>query len=191
MKSRSLALLALLTLTLTACRREFLPLLQEARRTFAEENFVETVDASNAALQRWKDSDGTEAQAEAYQLLGQSYQRLHKAEKAVEAYQNAVRLSSNTFVSAYQLGMIFLTRSEPALAAKAFQAALRMKADDPLALVGLGNSFYMTEDYSQARLSYQRVIDTSPGVKESLEYTRLVDEKLQASRPRRRSRRAR
>jgi tetratricopeptide (TPR) repeat protein len=174
-------ILALGTFLLSACSKNFMPYLERAETSYAQSKYVECVDAVQLGLPLWKDSDGEDSKARAYELLGKSYHHLKKIDKATDAFQRAVSISDNTYDSAYSLGIIYLASSEPQLAAKAFQDALRMKKDDPEALVGLGNAYYDQKKYKQAKQIYQRVIDTSPGVKDALQYIALVDKKLAAS----------
>lgn len=173
-------------LAFAGCRDRFDAYLATARKAFADENYVEVVDNLNLGLPRWKKSDGNEEKAQAYQLLGQAYRELRKIDKSVDAYQEAIKLSTNTYTAAYNLGVIHLTRNEPNLAAKAFQAALRMRNDDPLSLVGLGNALYAIQEYGQARLTYQRVVEVSPGVRDSLDNIKAIDKKIRAGRGRKR-----
>lgn len=163
------------------CTRKFDPLFEKSQKSFSEKRYVDCIDAAHLALAKWRDSDGTENKAKAYQLLGKAYHEIKKIDKASEAYARAVELSENTYDSAYQLGVIYLASNEPQLAAKSFQDALRMINDDPMALVGLGNAYYDLEKYAKARQIYSRVIDTSPGVSQALEYIGLIDQKLASS----------
>src|SRR5437016_3491228 len=121
MNFRRLCLLAVLAAT-PACKKSFQPLLIEGRAHFNNQNYVEAVDSLNMALQRWGKPDGDEPKAEALQLLGQAYHRLRKVDKAIDAYQEAVRLSTATYTSAYDLGLLLLAKNEAKLASKAFQS---------------------------------------------------------------------
>lgn len=164
-----------LCLSLTACQKKFEPLYQKAEAAFESKNHVECIDAVTLALPLWKEDDGNEKKARAYELLGKSYHSLLKTEKAAEAYEQAINLSDKTFDSAYSLGLIRLTSGQPRLASEAFLKALKMKRDDPQALLGLGNSFYALKKHQEARQIYQRIINTSPAVKEALEHLRILD----------------
>ncbi len=170
--------------SLPGCRAGFPELYEKALENFSRGNYVDAADQLNLGLSRWTASEGEEAKAQAYQLLGKSYHKLHKRDKPAEAFEQAIRLSTNTFDSAYALGIISLASSKPQAAAKAFQDALRMKRDDPLALVGLGNALYALKEYKAAQEHYRRVLDTSPGVREALEALNLVEKKLQSPAPR-------
>jgi len=177
MKKRFLLLVGICALLTVGCSKRFLPLFEKAREAYQEDNWIEAIDNINLALPFWRESDGQEAKAQAYQLLGKSYHKLKKIDKASEAYANAVELSTNTYDSAYELGMIYLTSKQSQQAIKSFKDALRMKKDDPWALVGLGNAYYDSANYTEARVMYQRVIDSSPGVREALEFLRLISDK--------------
>jgi tetratricopeptide (TPR) repeat protein len=172
----------LLCCTLIGCSKRFGPLFEKAQQMYAEKKWIETIDNINLALPFWRESDGRENKAQAYQLLGKAYHELKKIDKAIESYTKAVELSTNanTYDAAYSLGVIYLTANQPAPAVNAFKEALGRKKDDPWALIGLGNAYFAAGNYREARFAYQRVIDSSPGVRESLEYLKLIDEKARA-----------
>lgn len=165
-------------LALSGCKKNFSMFLVEARNDFSEKNYVGTVDNINVGLLQWKDSDGTEAKAEAYQLLGASYQQLRNTDKAIESYQQAILLSTQTFLSGYSLGMLYLARSQPQDGLKAFEKALAMKKDDPSALLGRGNCLYALRRYKEAYDVYQKIIDVSPGVREALESIAILKTRI-------------
>lgn len=173
--------LLLLSVLLLGCRQDFAPFLQKAEKAFAERNYINTIDALNLGLPQWRESDGDDTKSRAYELLGRSYQELRNPDKAIDAYQEAIRLSPKAFDSAYNLGSLYLLKNQPRLALGAFEKALRTKPDDPQAILGLANSLYALERYSEAAQAFQRVIDVSPGVHEAME-------SLQAIKGRRRGR---
>lgn len=175
---RTFLLLAFLVPLLSSCRRDFKPFLEKAESAFAEKNYINTIDALTLGLPHWRDSDGEEAKARAFELLGHSYQALRNADKAIDAYQQSIKLSKS-YQPAYNLGTLYLMKSQPKLAMAAFQQALRVRSNDPLAVLGLANSLYALERYGEASQAFQRVLDVSPGVREALE-------SLQAIRNRRR-----
>lgn len=180
---------ALIVVMLAAgCRPSFAPLLQKAERSFAEKNHIDTIDALNLAIPNWKESDGNENKARAYELLGKSYHALKNYEKAMTAFRQAIQLSDKTFDSAYTLGTLHLLQSKPDRAADVFQTALRMKPNDPLALLGLANSYYGQKRYGEALRTYQKVLDVSPGVKDALASISALQSQLNRSRSRRRRR---
>jgi tetratricopeptide (TPR) repeat protein len=167
---------------LIGCSKRFGPLYNDAQQMYEEEKWIETIDNINLALPFWRESDGQENKAQAYQLLGKAYHKLKKIDKASEAYSKAIELSTNTYESAYSLGLIYLTSNQPVPATKAFKDALGMKKDDPWALLGLGNAYFDSANYEEARVVYQRIIDSSPGVKEALDFLQLIKEKMRAPR---------
>jgi tetratricopeptide (TPR) repeat protein len=156
-------------IVLTGCEKKFVPFLEKGREDFSSKNFINCVDNLNVGLLHWKESDGSDRKAEAYELLGQAYQQLRNTDKAIESYQEAVKLSTSTFLSAYALGMIYLTKEQSEAAIVNFRKALTMKKDDPLSLLGLANGFYIGRRYSDAMATYQKVLDVSPGVHDALE----------------------
>jgi tetratricopeptide (TPR) repeat protein len=177
--NRLLLLIAALSFAVTGCRQDFKPFLDKAEKAFAERNYINTIDELNLGMPHWREADGDEAKARAYELLGRSYQGLRNTDKAIDAYQQAVKLSPEAFDAAYNLGNLYLLKNQPRLAMGAFQQALRSRPKDALSLLGLANSLYALERYNEAAQAFQRVIDVSPGVTEALD-------SLQAIRNRRR-----
>lgn len=154
---------------MTGCGRDFPALLSEAEQSFGKKDYIGTIDTLNRALPRWKESDGAEKKARAYELQGKSYHQLRNTDKAIESYQEAVDLSKNVFESANALGILYLAKAQPMRAADAFDRALAMKPNDPQALLGLANSYYAQKKYEDARIYYQKVLDVSPGVRDALD----------------------
>jgi len=166
---RSFFLLALCSFLAVACNQDFAVFMAKAEKAFAEKNYINTIDAINSGMPKWRESDGMVVKSRAFELLGRSYQSLRNTDKAVDAYQQAVKHSPAAFDSAYNLGNLYLLKSQPRLALGAFQQALRTKPNDPLSILGLANSLYALERYPEAAQAFQRVIDVSPGVREALD----------------------
>ncbi len=175
MKIRSSSLVAILLLTFTACERNFDELMDEAREASQEQNHTVVIDSLTLALPRWKEEHGAPQKAEAYELLGKSYYALKKPDQAADSFRVAIKLSDNTYDSAYLLGLICTASFQHKSAQEAFQNALRMKKDAPLALLGLGDSLFAQGKYNDAKEIYKRVLAVSPGVPEALKNIDLVD----------------
>ena len=169
-------------IALTGCRREFRPLLEKAERAHADGNPIAAIDALTLALPRWSETDGAAERSRAYELMGLSYQKIQKIEKAVDAYQKALEGSAPTYEAAYRLGQIQLLSSKPNLALKRFTQALEARPNDPLALLGLGNAHYELKNYQTAKKYYQKILAVSPGVTEALAHIRLADERIRRRR---------
>lgn len=185
MKRHLLSIGFLISAVLAAgcAKKSFDALYSEAQTSYKEGHYVEAIDSVNSALSRWSKSNGDEKKGQAYQLLGQSYHALKKIDESIDAYNQAIKFSTNTYPAAYDLGVLLLTKSESKAATDAFEAALNMKPNDPMALVGLGNAYFGMAAYTQARAAYNKLLDTSPGVRESLEYLTVVNNKLSGKRP--------
>jgi len=154
---------------LSACRKKFGPLRQEAQKAFDEKNYNEAIGDLNEALSRWADSDGRAVKGDAYQMLGKSYHAIGRNEQAMDAYRQAIGLSTSTYDSAYDLALIELASNQFEQAAAHFRDALRMKRDDPLATLGLANSYYGMKNFTAAQEMYERVVTVSPGVQDALD----------------------
>lgn len=170
-----------IALALSSCSKEFQPLFEKGQKAFQNENYVEAVDTINLALPLWKESDGLEPKARAYQVMGMAYQRLRKLDPATDAYGQAIKISTQTFPSALNLGDIYLTEAKWDLSIQTYKRALQMKKDDPMALLGLGNAFFKVQKHQEAIFCYQRIIQTSPGVKEALENIQIASGKLKST----------
>jgi tetratricopeptide (TPR) repeat protein len=175
--------LAVVCFFLFGCKKNISSYVEKATKKYAEKNYIETIDNLNVGLLHWNKSDGDEIKAQAYQLLGRSYHGLYNYDKAIEAYREAIKLSTRTFDSAYQLGIIYLTRNQPDVSMDFFQKALKMKTDDPWALLGLANSYFSLNRLKDAQFIYQRIIDVSPAVREALESLSQVKSKIRAPAP--------
>lgn len=161
-------------LLLAGCRKAFLPALDEANSAFAEKNYINTVDIINTSLPNWREKDGNEKKAEAYSLLGKAYHEMHNVDKSIEAYQQALSLSDNMFDAAYDMGTLLLAKRQLEQARKAFLDALRMKPNDPLALLGLGNTYFELGRKDEALEAFHKVLEVSPGVHDALENIRVL-----------------
>lgn len=169
-------------LVLTGCEKRFDDLLGRAEAAFANKNYTEAIDNLNLAILRWKSKYGTDQKAQAFQLLGKSYHALKKLDQAAESYEEAVKLSDKTFEAAYTLGVMHTAAYRHEQALDMFQAALRMNKDEPMALLGLGDSLFALKRFEEARAAYRRLIQVSPGVTEALANLKLVDQKLAAKK---------
>jgi tetratricopeptide (TPR) repeat protein len=169
--------IASFALALTACHQDFAPFLDKAEKAFVERNYINTIDALNSGLPHWRESDGVRAKSRAFELLGRSYQALRNTDKAIDAYQQAVKLSPAAFDAAYNLGNLYFLKNQPKLALAAYQQALRSKPEDPLTILGLANSLYALERYSEASQAFQRVVEVSPGVREALDSIQAIRNK--------------
>lgn len=159
---------------LVSCGKKFPDVLAKAEKAFAEKNYVDVVDVLNNGLPAWEDADGNDAKGRAYELLGNSYHQLRNTDKAIDAYTQAAALSNKTFDSAYALGNLYLVKNQPALAEKNFLDALKKKPDDPLALLGLGNSYFAQKKFPESLAAFEKVLDVSPGVCEAQESLRII-----------------
>ncbi len=160
---------AVASIALIGCQKHLGSYLLAAQKTFAEKNYVDTIDTLNSGLNYWQESEGVDKKAAAYELLGKSHRALRNVDKALESYQLAAKISQNRFGVYYDMASIYLTKGFAEQAEQNFREALRVKPDNPLALLGLGNSLFTQRKTDEARQAFQRILDTSPGVKDALE----------------------
>jgi tetratricopeptide (TPR) repeat protein len=163
---------------LVGCERNFNALLSQARKELANKNDTAVIDDIHLALPRWRERDGADKKGEAYELLGKAYHNLRKLDQATDAYDEAIKISNNTYDAAYALGVMHLAALQYEQAKDAFQVALRMRRDDPSALLGLGDSLYNLKKFTEAKVVYRRIVDVSPAVNDALANLKLVDQKI-------------
>ena len=180
--------LLFLSTIFSACGKNFSELLQKSETQFAAQDYVGAVDTLNIAIPIWKSNDTNFKKGRAYEILGLSYHKLRNTDKAIEAFEQAIETSTSTYSAAYSLGSIQLMRSQPQAALKAFEKALQMKKDDPLALLGLGNSHFALHHMEEARIMFNLVLDTSPGVRDAIECLEQMKVPSRRSSPRASSR---
>ncbi|MCG3205085.1 MAG: hypothetical protein KCHDKBKB_01802 [Elusimicrobia bacterium] len=166
-------------LGLTGCGKRFSASVDEAETAFSKHVYVDAIDAINNGLLKWKESDGTDLKGRAYEILGKSYHRLRNTDKAIEAYEQAVALSTRTVDSAMALGNLYLAKNQPELALKSYSAALQMKPKDPLVYLGLGNAYFAAKKIPEAVAQFEKVLDVSPGAREALEQLAVLKSKPQ------------
>ena len=162
-------MLGLFLLVMTGCQKHLEPYLEKAQKAFAEKNYVDTIDALNSGLSYWQESEGPDTKAEAYELLGKSHRALLNAEKALDAYQQSAKISQYRFDVYFDMASIYLTKGFADQAERNFREALRIKPDHALALLGLGNSLFTQRKLEEAGDAFQRILDTSPGVKDAMD----------------------
>jgi tetratricopeptide (TPR) repeat protein len=56
-----------------------------------------------------------------------------------------------------------------------------MKKDDPLALLGLGDSLFALAQYEEAEAVYKKILEVSPGVPEALKNLEIITQKKAAT----------
>ncbi len=159
----------LILLLLAGCQKKFSDVVARAEKEFEEKNFVNVVDTLNNGMPLWNPSDGNDLKGRAFELLGKAYHQLRNTDKALEAFGQAVNVSTNTVISAVTMGNIYLAQNQPAPAERMFDKGLQMRPKDPWALLGLGNSYYAQKRYDDARETFEKVLDVSPAVREALE----------------------
>jgi tetratricopeptide (TPR) repeat protein len=185
MKFKNQRFIFVVLFLLTACLSSYPTKLQKAKTKFDAKDYIGCIDVLNLALPAWQKSDGAELKAEGYQLLGKAYHALGQVGKAGDAYAQAIKTADNTYEAAYSLGILKSASSQYPQALAAFQAALRMRPNDPAALVQAGNAYYGMNDFKNAKVMYERVLDTSPGVRDAMKFLDLTNRKLaQPSRTR-------
>ncbi|MFN0117132.1 MAG: tetratricopeptide repeat protein [Elusimicrobiota bacterium] len=157
-----------------SCKKDFSVLFEKAKTTYAKKDYIETIDTLNQSLSVWNESHGQEVRAQTYQMLGNTYEQLRNVDKAIEAYEAAIKLSNTTSTSALALGMIYQGKSQPQLSIPYFKKAIQMDPQNSLAYLGLGNSYFSLRQYQESKAAFQKTIDVAPGAKEALEALEIL-----------------
>lgn len=94
--------------------------------------------------------------------LGNAYYDAGFAEKAKDAYGEALRLNPKHLEALVNLGIALGDLNEPAEAIKTFEKALSIDPEDCNARSNLGNAYYAGGRYSEAMYEYRRAVDIDP-----------------------------
>ncbi|MBI3483682.1 MAG: tetratricopeptide repeat protein [Acidobacteria bacterium] len=76
---------------------------------------------------------------------------LGRTEKAIGHYHKAIRLAPNFYPARNNLGTRYLSKGDFRNAEEQFREALKLNKNDPQAYFNLGNVFYSTKRYDDAR----------------------------------------
>ncbi len=85
-----------------------------------------------------------------YYLLGLIYSNQDKFEKAVEAYEQALKFNTKSYEAWHQLGKVRSTTLNFDKAAEAYQKAAQLNPKFPDAYQGLGSAYYWAGDLAGA-----------------------------------------
>lgn len=135
-----------------------------ANKLLEKENYKEAAAKYLNAIMLDRDN------AVIYFNLGVCYKHLEKYDKAIQYLEKSVEIKPdyNTY---FELGVCYLLKAIPCGAIKNFVNAVKMKPDSPDAILQLGISHELCEEYDMALMIYQKLIENSP------EYIKAYDHK--------------
>jgi len=97
-----------------------------------------------------------------YHLLAEARYNLNDYKQARKNFEEAVKLNPNSGSDYYQLGNIYLAGNAFALAAEAYQSALRLGVETPILHYKLGSAYFNLRNYF-GRISAVTVKGGNPG----------------------------
>ncbi|MHC4389051.1 MAG: tetratricopeptide repeat protein, partial [Planctomycetota bacterium] len=97
-----------------------------------------------------------------YHMLAEAKYNLNKYKEARKHFEEAVKLNPNSGSDYYQLGNIYLAGNAFALAAEAYQSALRLGIETPILHYKLGSAFFNLRNYF-GKISVAKVKGGRPG----------------------------
>jgi tetratricopeptide (TPR) repeat protein len=97
-----------------------------------------------------------------YHMLAEAHNNLGDREKARKDYEEAIKLNPDSASDHYQLANIYLAGNLFAMAADAYQSALRLGLDSPVLRYKLGSAFFNLRNYF-GNISVQTVRSGSTG----------------------------
>ena len=97
-----------------------------------------------------------------YHMLAEAKYNLNKYKEARKHFEEAVKLNPNSGSDYYQLGNIYLAGNAFALAAEAYQSALRLGIETPILHYKLGSAYFNLRNYF-GKISVAKVKGGRPG----------------------------
>lgn len=113
------------------------------------------------------------------EFLAKIYEETGNYKKAIDEYDEIIRIKDQDFDSLYKAGAVSYEAGEWALAQKYFTLAVARNDSNPQLLYMLANSYYKMHTYHAARQNIQKALDLDPT---NVQYHLLMGEILSASR---------
>ena len=110
--------------------------------------------------QAWKRAQSQDSMA--WAVLGEAYGQLKQTAKAIEAYQQALRIDPEHAEAWYNLGLAYGQAGQTAKAIEACQQALRINPEDAEAWYNLGFIYGQADQTAKAIEAYQRALRIKP-----------------------------
>lgn len=107
--------------------------------------------------------------AKMYYKLGLCYKHMKKYDKAIQALEKSIEIQKD-YDTYFELGVCFLLKGIPCGAIRNFVCAIKMKPDSPDAILQLGISHELCEEYDMALMIYQKLIENSPEYIKAYDY---------------------
>lgn len=105
-----------------------------------------------------------------YYGLGVCYKHMENYAKAIRYLEKSTEINAN-YDAYYELGVCHLLEGVPCGAIKNFVQAIQLNPENPDAILQLGISHELCEEYDMALMIYQKLIENSP------EYIKAYDHK--------------
>jgi tetratricopeptide (TPR) repeat protein len=100
--------------------------------------------------------------AESCFLLGLIYDGQEIYSKAIESYQESLKVNSKDNIVYRGIGKAYYKQGRYDKAIKAYEKALELYPEDKIAFYSMGNIYYHQEEYSRSIEMYQKVLELEP-----------------------------
>lgn len=137
-------------------RQEFV----QARETFRAGNYQQAVQELSDYIYKTKNIKRREARA--YRLLGLSYEKLNKPEKALETYLEALEFHQKDIPLLLVAADLYQRSELTDRSIELYNRVLEIDPDNTEALSGQGQNYIVIGFYSQARKFYDHLFSLQP-----------------------------
>jgi len=96
---------------------------------------------------------------EAYDGLGQAYDKEDEPDSAAAAFAQAIRLQSRSYIAYKRLGYLYYTRGEYEKAVKPFRILTTLRPKRSLAYINLGVTYFALGSLPEARVVFERSLE--------------------------------
>lgn len=111
-------------------------------------------------VQRWTQAQPGSGMA--WYILGIAYKKVDQTAKAIDAYQQALRIDPEDAGAWFNLGFAYGKAGQTAKAIEAYQQALRIDPEHANAWLGLGFSYGMVGQHAKAIDAHQQALRINP-----------------------------
>ena len=98
----------------------------------------------------------------AFHSLGQAYMDQGENERAIEYFNNAIRIYPKIYTAYNALGIIYGERGDVGLAIAMFKKTIELRPDFPRAYYNLGTSYFLANNIPSAVENYKKALKFSP-----------------------------
>ena len=97
-----------------------------------------------------------------YFILGNTYDDNGEYDKAIKAFQEAIKLNSNNSVTYYNMGIAYYNKEEYDNAIESYKKAIEINPKYDSAYNNMGNAYANKKEYDKTIESYKKAIEINP-----------------------------